>query len=382
MARGTGRSGQVVMLLAGLLACAPGRSVEVAAVEPARPQAPAAAVERPAEPLSAGRFVVRGAVVLGVGVADLEVRDDRIAAIGAVSPGLREVDGRGKWIVPAAIDSHVHLAVMPAGRRVLAGGVAAVVDLGAPIGTLTRPEEPPALLVLRSGPMITARRGYPTQDWGADGYGLEVDGADAAARAVDTLADAGARVIKVPVMDAPTLDAKALRAIVARAHARGLKVVAHALLERHARAAADAGVDVLAHTPVEPLRAATVAAWSGRAVISTLAAFGGGRETVENLRRLRAAGATVLYGTDLGNTRSPGIDGDEIGLLLEAGLDGQAIVAAMTAAPRAYWGIDGAGALTVGGPASFVIAGSDPLADPLALAEPEAVYVAGVSAGT
>ena len=34
-------------------------------------------------------------------------------------------------------------------------------------------------------------------------------------------------------------------------------------------------------------------------VISTLEAFGGRSSTVENLRQLRAAGATVLYGTDI-----------------------------------------------------------------------------------
>jgi imidazolonepropionase-like amidohydrolase len=335
---------------------------------------PAARAEEPA-----GHFVIRGATVVGVGPADVEVRDGKIAAIGATANAASEVAAAGQWVVPACIDSHVHLSYLPVGRRVLAGGVAAVVDLAAPIEALTRPDSPPELLVWRSGPMITARGGYPTQDWGSDGYGLEVDGAEAAARAVDTLADAGAKLIKVPVTEARALEPKALRAIVERAHARGLKVAAHALLDRQAKIAADEGVDVLAHAPVEPLREATVAAWSGRAVISTLDAFGGSREAVENLRRLRAAGATVLYGTDLGNTRSPGIDAEELGLLVEAGFDGRAIVAAMTLVPRDYWGMSGGpGSLTVGGPASFIIVPRDPLVEPMALAEPTAVYVAGV----
>lgn len=341
--------------------------------------APAVKVEAetPAEAL-AGRFVIRGATVVGVGPADVEVRDGKIAAIGAAGGGV-EVAATGQWIVPGCIDSHVHLSYLPVGRRVLAGGVAAVVDLAAPLAALARPDTPPELLVWRSGPMITARGGYPTQDWGADGFGYEVDGAEAAARAVDTLADAGARLIKVPVTEARALEPKALRAVVERAHARGLKVAAHALLDRQAKIAADAGVDVLAHTPVEPLREATVAAWAGRAVISTLAAFGGSREAIENLKKLRAAGVTVLYGTDLGNTRSPGIDAEEIALLVEAGLDGEAIVAAMTSAPRSYWGMsEGPGALTVGGPASFMIVPRDPLVEPMVLSEPAAVYVAGV----
>lgn len=348
------------------LACSSGRAPEpvatLAASEPA-----------PAEPT---HFALRGATLLGVGRVDLEVRDGIVAAIGAVAPELPEVDLAGRWIVPAAIDSHVHLSYLPGGRRLLASGVAAVVDLAAPLPALRSSDVPAALQVVASGPMLTAPGGYPTRDWGADGYGLEVDDAEAG-DAVDRLADAGARVIKVAVTDPPALGPRALRAIVARAHARGLKVVAHALLDRHARAAGEAGVDVLAHTPVEPLQPKTVALWSGRAVISTLAAFGGRPETLDNLARLRAAGATVVYGTDLGNTQNPAIDPDELELLRGAGLSGQEIVAALTGAPARLWGLEGAGSLEVGAPASFLVLAADPLQSPLALAAPEAVYVAG-----
>src|ERR1700760_3589849 len=64
---------------------------------------------------------------------------------------------------------------------------------------------------------------------------------------------------------------------------------------------------------------ATVAAGRGRAVISTLAAFGGSPAAVDNLRRLRAAGATVLYGTDLGNLDVAGPSEPEIALPARAG---------------------------------------------------------------
>jgi hypothetical protein len=112
--------------------------------------------------------------------------------------------------------------------------------------------------------------------------------------------------------------------------------VSHALADEEVRMAAAVGVDVLAHTPVEALGDAD--AWRGRAVISTLAAFGGSRATIDNLRRLRAAGAVVLYGTDLGNTRDAGVSRGEIDLLLEAGLDGQAIVEAGHAGARGVLG--------------------------------------------
>ena len=123
------------------------------------------------------------------------------------------------------------------------------------------------------------------------------------------------------------------------------------------------------------LQARTVEAWAGRAVISTLSAFGGA--TGENFKKLRAAGATVLYGTDFGNTQLAGISGEEIDLLLAAGLDGQAIVTAMTSAPAQYWRLDrqsppGPGLLVVGGVASFMIVAADPRV-PLACPAAEAV---------
>src|SRR6185436_1172042 len=126
---------------------------------------------------------------------------------------------------------------------------------------------------------------------------------------------------------------------VEEAHARGLKVAAHALSDDEAARAARAGVDVLAHTPVAALSKKTIALWSDRAVISTLRAFGGSKTALSNLRALRDAGATVLYGTDFGNTTTPGIDGNELELLTQAGLDGAAILDAGTSTPAAFWGL-------------------------------------------
>lgn len=391
MAWGTGLGGQVAAALAVTLACAPGRSAGPAEAGGRGASASPTEVEVVPTPVvtevSGRAWRIRGARLPGGGEVELAVQDGVFVASTSLPAGAPVLEARGRWVVPGAIDSHVHLAYLPRGRDMLRGGIAAVVDLGAPLESLAAVGEPAALVVVPSGPIVTARGGYPTRDWGAGGFGLEVDGATAGVRAVDVLVDAGARVIKVAVVDPPALDAATLRAVVSRAHAHGLKVAAHALLERHAWVAAEAGVDVLAHTPVEPLRDATVAAWSGRAVISTLAAFGGDRETLDNLRRLREADATVLYGTDFGNRRTPGIDDLEIALLGQAGLDGAAILAAMTTTPRAYWGL-AQGSLAVGAPASFLLVARDPTQEPAALAEPTAVFVAGervrgeVSGGT
>jgi imidazolonepropionase-like amidohydrolase len=278
-------------------------------------------------------------------------------------------------VVPALIDSHVHLAYYPVGGELRRAGVVAAVDLAAPVDTL-RPIGPADPRLLESGPMITSVGGYPTQSWGANGYGRPVATAAEATRAVDELITAGAGVIKVP-FESPWLADDVVRAVVQAAHRRGRLVVAHALDDAGAARAAALGTDGLAHTPVAPLSEGTVQAWRGRFVISTLRAFGGSATAVDNLRRLRAAGATVLYGTDLGNTRDAAIDAEELRLLGAAGLDGAAILAAATSAPAKIWGWPDLGQISAGARASFLVLDADPLGDPLVLARPREVWMDG-----
>jgi imidazolonepropionase-like amidohydrolase len=318
-------------------------------------------------------FALLGGIIAGVGPADLEIRDGVIAAVGEVDPSLTAYDVSGRWLAPAFIDSHVHFAYLDGPEPMADGGVAAAVDLAAPEALLSTDLSP--LAVLASGPMVTAVGGYPTQSWGAGGYGLECGDAQAAAAAVAHLAEAGAGVIKLPVTGAPSLEEDALRAAVEAAHGLGLKVASHALGADEAALAAAVGADVLAHTPTDG--GLDAADWSGRAVISTLAAFGGSDQAIANLAALQAAGATVLYGTDYGNTRTPGVDPSEIALLQAAGLDGAAILEAGTAAPAALWGFDHLGALEVGRAASLLVLEEDPLTAPETLAAPAEVWIDG-----
>jgi len=285
------------------------------------------------------------------------------------------VDLSGSFVAPAFIDSHVHLAYDPRGPELLAGGIAGAVDLAAPLRKL----ESPALggpRLIQAGPMLTALQGYPTQSWGSNGYGWELQGADDAVKAVEGLKERGAGVIKFALAGPPELDDTALVQAVTRAHELGLKTVAHALSAQEAERAALAGVDVLAHTPTEVLPEGVLELWSGRAVISTLGAFGGAG-ALENLKQLRARGTKVLYGTDFGNTRATGIQAAEIQALQLAGLDGSAIVALGTTEPAAFWGFSELGSLSVGARASFLVLDANPAEDPLTLSRPRAVYIDG-----
>ena len=336
-------------------------------------------------------FAVVGGHIVGHGKATLVVRAGRIEEITSAAPSsaLRGVNATGRYLAPAFIDSHVHLAYRFSAPELARGGIAAAVDLAAPIAFLTKDMRP--LQTLLAGPMVTALTGYPTRSWGSDGYGLEISGVQAARAAVDRLHAAGARVIKLPVCDATgggalsmpknpsILSDQEMKAIADQAHSYGMRVVAHALNDIDVLRAAVAGVDVLAHTPTDPLSDPTVQAWSGRAVISTLSAFPDLTEPAENLRRLRAGGATVLYGTDMGYTTFPGINPQELELLGQAGLDNGAILAAGTTVPAQFWGFgDGLGTLAAGHTASFLILDADPQRDLLTLSRPVAVYLDGV----
>jgi hypothetical protein len=324
-------------------------------------------------------FVLRGGRLPGGPEADVEISEGRIVAVGAVESGAEAVDVSGRYLAPAFIDSHVHLAYLPMIPEMVAGGVAAAVDLAAPERFLSEDHRP--IVLKASGPMITAPGGYPLDSWGSNGFGLACADAESCSAAVDHLKVLGAALIKVPLVDPPELDDATVQAIVDRAHALGLKVAVHALSESAAHRGAVAGADVLAHMPVEALTEETLATWANRAVISTLAAFGGAAATA-NAQQLHADKATVLYGTDFGNTTTAGIDGDEIRELVAAGFDGPSILASGTSVPAAYWGFDDLGAIAPGKTASLLVLAEDPFVSPETLAAPVAVYIKGLPAST
>ena len=335
-------------------------------------------------------LALTGVRIIGYGPAVITIREGKIESISKDSAGENTdvIDLQGRYIVPGFIDSHVHLAIGYTPEQLTRGGIVAVVDLAAPLPYLASDYEP--LQILLSGPMVTATRGYPTQSWGADGYGLETNGVQSVRTAVDFLVASGARVIKIPVGDTTgggaipgmqenksTLSDEELKAIVDQAHSHGLRVAAHAITDSAAMRAAQAGADILAHTPTVALADATVKAWSERALISTLAAFKTVPVAADNLRRLREAGTTILYGTDLGYMEIPAINLEELEQLRKAGLDSDAILASATETPAKYWGFEGLGTLSAGAPANLLVLDTDPREDLSTLTRPVDIYLDG-----
>lgn len=317
----------------------------------------------------AGALVLAGASLPGGGTVDLALADGRVLAEAPADATRIELSGH--WVAPAFIDAHVHLVYAPRGDELVAGGVAGAVDWAAPIDRMQA--DGPA--VVYAGPILTAPGGYPTQSWGSDGYGLEVEDVAAATAAVDRVHAAGAGVVKVTVGGSgPQLGRARLEAIVARAHALELPVGAHALDDASARLAGEVGADILVHAPRGTLSPQTLALWADRALVATVSAFGGEEAT----RQLHQAGATILYGTDFGNTSQARISDAELRGLLRAGLSGAEIVAAGTSGPAARFGFDDLGSLEPGKAASLLVLDADPHADPLTLTRPVAVLHGGV----
>jgi imidazolonepropionase-like amidohydrolase len=379
------------------------------------------------------RWIAGGRRAGGAEIA-LCVRGGRVVATDTKAPAHAErIDLRGHWLAPFAIDAHVHLAfaaglgasdagegaepgarLAALAREMLAKGIAGAIDLGAPralmpalrsvgtpsksVGTQTKMlgvpmssgpsssaagEAAPGLpfSLAQSGPLLCAEGGYPTQSWGRDGYGLALASAGEAREAVRALRAEGATFAKLGLDGRyPVLAPEVARAVVLEAKARSMRSAAHALDVAAVRAALAAGVDVLAHTPLEPLPEALVREAGARklAVISTLHAFGDAPAARENLARLAAAGCAPIFGTDLGNQgTSPGLSEAELRALVESGLDCADILAMCGARAASLLGDPSLGHLGVGAQAHLLVLAEDPLRDPTALCRPAQRFLAG-----
>ena len=335
----------------------------------------------PPEPETLGRAVVLdGHVWVGDGSEHTSGRvvvdaGGVVADIGSAADVPAPPDAHhvtATWVGPGLYDAHVHLAF---GRPadVLAGGVVAVRDLGAPPTDAARWRSLGAPAITVAGPLLTAPGGYPSRSWGSAGFAAFVDDAEQATRLTAGLAGQ-VDVVKLALEPngGPVPSLETAQAVVAAAHAHGRRVVCHALSVAMVERALDAGVDELAHTPVEPLPAELVAriAAAGVGVVSTLQTFvhgGGGTTAVANCAALLSAGVEVRYGTDLGNAGTrPGADPKELELLATAvGLGREG---ALRAATRP---------LAAGEPAGVVALDHHPLDRPASWRQPRAVAVGG-----
>lgn len=322
------------------------------------------------------------------------VAGEKIFVVGhatevAVPQGARVIEGSGKTLLPGFIDSHVHIGFFDP-KTVLAGGITTARDLAWPpdriLPLADRLESDllagPRLLV--AGPMLTAPGGYPTKaSWAPPGTGREVGDVTETRAAVKEFVALGADVIKVAQepREGPVMSPEVLIAIVEEAHAAGLKVTSHLGSLDQLGIALDAGVDELAHglwsneeIPDDLIRRMVAA---GMTVVPTLH-IDPSAQRIENLRRFVAAGGRVIYGTDMGNTGPPpGIDPEELRLMVEAGMSPLDALAAATSRAADYLGLTDKGRIGGGKDADLVLVEGDPVADLKVLAAPSMVLRGG-----
>jgi imidazolonepropionase-like amidohydrolase len=231
-----------------------------------------------------GAVVVRGARLIdGTGRPPVEnavlvIESGRIRAVGPsaavpVPKGAKEIDLRGKTLMPALIDLHTHLGQTRNGldaapgsytteniraqlERLLAYGVGTVVCLGTDDDLIYELRDEQQAGKLPGARFLTAGRGfgvvggYPPGTANGDRYRPKTP--EEARADVRELARHRPDFVKMWVDDdygrLPKMRPEIYRAIIAEAHRHKLRVIAHVFYLADAKSLVDAGVDALGHS--------------------------------------------------------------------------------------------------------------------------------------
>ncbi|RDZ29090.1 amidohydrolase [Lysobacter silvisoli] len=368
------------------------------------------------------------------------VRDGRIAAIGPqlqIPAGVPVVDGRGGTLLPGLIDAHTH-SFGEARRDALRFGVTTELDMftdhrllpaaGKERQSLARTDRAD---LWSAGTLVTAKGGHGSE------YGLAIptldDPAQAEAFVRERIAE-GSDYIKLVVDNGaaytgkpriPTLSDAAMQATIVAAHRHDKRALVHVAQVGDARKVIDAGADGLIHIYSDRVADDELVAAIKRrdafvtptlSVMATLSRAGEGAKlaadpriapmlqpaqkdalnqtfplpqhiahhlpnALENVRRLHAAGVTLLAGTDAGNpgTTHGASQHAELALLVQAGLSPVEALRAATSAPAQRFGLSDRGRIAAGLRADLVLVDGDPSADITATRAIRAVWKNGYS---
>jgi imidazolonepropionase-like amidohydrolase len=377
--------------------------------------------------------------------AALVVTAGRITAAGpraaiTAPAGATVIDVRGKTIMPAIVDTHSHLGYTDVRTGVTASasytrdnlldqlhryayyGIAATLSLGLDRGELPyqlrASPTPGAALFLTAGRGIAMPNAGPNADYWKDAaYGVTTE-AEALA-AVRELAARKVDILKIWVDDrnktVTPLPPSLYRPIIAEAHARGLRVVAHVFYLADAKELLHAGIDGFAHgirdlevdteimslfkqrpqvfvipnLPDTPPSQADVA-WLSETLpprtieeMKKTAVASPPRPRLfevqaRSLARLAAAGVRIAFGTDAGVGAPYGFSAHaELADMVAAGMTPADVIVAATRTSAEVMRLDRLGTLAAGKSADFIVLDANPLDDITNTRKISRVYLRG-----
>jgi imidazolonepropionase-like amidohydrolase len=386
-----------------------------------------------------GATVWTGTGDAAISRATLLVEDGRVVSVSidAPPPEAEVVDLTGSWIMPGFIDTHAHVTGRWAPEAIQdpAGRVAADLALFARYGVTTVNSlggEPPEAAAVRDGQGVPSLTRARLQFAGP----VIVDRDPASARATaEANVALGVNWLKLRVDDnlgtAEKLPWEAVQSVMDVGAENGIPVATHIFYEADAARVLEMGSGLIAHSVrdqdvsdsfvaqlvdsgvcyvptltrevstfvyaerpeffddpffqygADPAEVARVSEPEFMTAMRESPTAEGYRRALaqaqENLGVLAAAGVPIAFGTDAGPAaRFPGyFEHLEFDLMVEAGLEPEAILVSATSGAAACLGLEDVGALSEGRWADFLVFGADPLADVAATRTLARVYIAG-----
>jgi imidazolonepropionase-like amidohydrolase len=394
-------------------ALAAGLAAALGAAAPA--QAQVTAFEGARVIVGDGRAAIENATVL--------VNAGRIVQVGPrasvqVPAGATRVDLTGKTVMPAILDTHVHLSTNRDGivrdlKQRAYFGVAAAQSMGTngfnllPIRNETIPG---------AARYFSAGRGITRPEPGRDNTPYWVDTEDQARAAVRELAANKVDIVKIWVDDRngmyPKLTPALYGAVIDEAHKNGLRVTAHIFTLEDAKGLLRANVDAFAHsvrdkdvddefmtlvkahpnlvvnpnlpdrgvkTDVTWLKASLPAAAYQKVEEENAdnqrqaTAYG---IQARNLAKLTAAGVKIVVGTDGNTPYGPHVEMED---MAAAGMTPMQVITASTRNAAEFLRIADGGTLEAGKSADLLVLDANPLDDIKNTRKISAVYIKGVA---
>jgi imidazolonepropionase-like amidohydrolase len=320
------------------------------------------------------------------------VEDGRFTEVGAVGevpmpPGATHVDLTGRTVIPALVNTHVHLGVAHQEltdqlQQYAYYGVGTVQSMGLDTGAMVmemRGESVPG-----GARYLNAGRGITAPEPGRTEAPHWVTSDEEARAAVRELAGQSVELVKIWVDDRngeyDKLAPELYGAVIDEAHANGQIVAAHIFALEDAKGLLRAGVDAFAHSvrdiDIDEEGLALFRENPNVVLIPNLPASDGEAFAVQarNLTLLNGAGTRIAMGTDGG---SPPAAHQEMADMVTAGMSPAEVIVAATSTGAAFLGLDDVGTIGAGNVADFVVLEASPLDDIVNTTRIVSVYLRG-----